>query len=57
MYVGGVDLWRSDDGGANWGLLSTWWATGTVGSSTAFLHADQHFITFSADGNTMYSGI
>ncbi len=27
VWVGGIDLFRSDDGGANWGLASHWWAS------------------------------
>jgi len=26
VFVGGIDLFRSDDGGVNWGLASHWWA-------------------------------
>ena len=26
VWAGGVDLFRSDDGGRNWGLASYWWA-------------------------------
>jgi len=25
VFVGGIDLFRSDDGGVNWGLASHWW--------------------------------
>lgn len=41
VFAAGVDLFRSDDGGANWGLASYWWAAGP-----AHLHADQHNIVF-----------
>src|SRR6185295_7664537 len=27
VWAGGVDLFRSDDGGKNWGVASYWWAT------------------------------
>lgn len=47
VFVGGVDLFRSDDGGRNWGLASYWWADGTVGARAAqYAHADQHAIVF-----------
>lgn len=39
VYAGGVDLFRSDDGGSSWGLISYWW-TGTSA------HADQHTVVF-----------
>ncbi|MGH9822425.1 MAG: hypothetical protein ACREDR_04140, partial [Blastocatellia bacterium] len=39
VWVGGVDLFRSDDAGVTWGLASYWW-------SSASAHADQHAIVF-----------
>ena len=41
VFAGGVDLFRSDDGGRSWGLASYWW-----GSQQSFMHADQHNIVF-----------
>ncbi|MGH9855551.1 MAG: WD40/YVTN/BNR-like repeat-containing protein, partial [Blastocatellia bacterium] len=47
VWVGGVDLFRSDDGGANWGLASYWWADGRVAPRAAqYAHADHHVIVF-----------
>jgi uncharacterized protein (TIGR03437 family) len=43
IWVGGVDLFRSDDGGANWGLASYWWEEPTA---KQYVHADQHVIAF-----------
>ncbi len=43
VWVGGIDLFRSDDGGRNWGLASYWWASQT---NPRFAHADQHVIVF-----------
>ncbi len=40
LWLCGVDLWRSDDGGANWNLgAPDWW--------TYDVHADHHDISFS----------
>ena len=44
VWTGGVDAFRSDDGGESWGLASYWWATD--GMTKAWLHADQHAIVF-----------
>lgn len=44
VWTGGVDLFRSDDGGASWGVASYWWATS--GGHKSFVHADQHAIVF-----------
>jgi photosystem II stability/assembly factor-like uncharacterized protein len=44
VWVAGVDLFRSDDGGHSFRLASFWWAKETP--STPFVHADQHSIVF-----------
>ncbi len=43
VWVGGIDLFRSDDGGANWGVASYWWASKSV---PQFSHADHHVLLF-----------
>jgi len=43
VWAGGVDLFRSDDGGASWGIASYWWAPKT---DPHYAHADQHGIVF-----------
>lgn len=43
VWVGGVDLFRSGDGGANWGVASYWWADT---NDPHYVHADQHAIVF-----------
>src|SRR5207249_4728051 len=42
VWVGGIDLFRSDDGGTNWGLASYWWTS----PDPRHAHADQHSIAF-----------
>jgi hypothetical protein len=51
VWAGGIDLFRSDDGGANWGLASYWWANPVLAQ---YAHADQHTIAFHPgyDGTT-----
>lgn len=51
IWAGGIDLFRSDDGGANWGLASYWFANG---DDPQYAHADQHAIVFhpNYDGTT-----
>ena len=44
VWTAGVDLFRSDDGGATWGIASYWWAT--QGGHPSYVHADQHAIVF-----------
>lgn len=46
VWVGGVDLFRSNDGGANWGIASLWFGDST---DSMFAHADQHYLVFSPE--------
>jgi photosystem II stability/assembly factor-like uncharacterized protein len=43
VFSGGIDLFRSDDGGSNWGIISYWYYPTSDGH---FAHADNHNITF-----------
>jgi photosystem II stability/assembly factor-like uncharacterized protein len=43
VFTAGVDMFRSDDGGANWGQMGHWFADP---SNPRFIHADHHVITF-----------
>ncbi|HUQ95385.1 MAG TPA: hypothetical protein VM120_27145 [Bryobacteraceae bacterium] len=42
VWAGGIDLFRSHDGGANWGIASYWWSSGAA----QYAHADHHFLVF-----------
>lgn len=58
VWAGGIDLFRSVDGGASWGLASYWWADKTA---PQYAHADQHVIAFhpqynGATNQTMFVG-
>jgi photosystem II stability/assembly factor-like uncharacterized protein len=46
VWAAGVDLFRSDNGGRDWGVASYWWA---AGEDPSFAHADQHAIVFHPD--------
>lgn len=62
VWVGGIDLFRSDDGGRTFGLASYWFGQQTVlVPQSNYAHADQHAIVFHPgyDGltnQTMYVG-
>ena len=45
VWVGGIDLFRSDDGGANFGIASRWtsWVSGDDANVS---HADRHALVF-----------
>jgi len=45
VFVGGIDLFRSDDGGQTFGAASYWWAQ----PDPSYNHADQHALLFHPD--------
>lgn len=53
IYTGGVNLWKSTDGGATMNCVSYW-----VGPSGGVdgVHADQHALEFSPHTNNVYNG-
>lgn len=65
VWAGGVDLFRSDNGGVNWAVASYWWfqvnGTPPNNGDPQFAHADNHIIAFHPNYNgtsnqTMYVG-
>ncbi|MCP5107981.1 MAG: hypothetical protein GY950_31620 [bacterium] len=42
VYVGGVNLWKSTNGGSDWQIIGHWYGAG----GTAYVHADQHAFRF-----------
>ena len=55
LYVGGIDLFRSADGGTSWDQISRWYNFG--GLSTPVVHADQHALVFNpGDANQAVFG-
>lgn len=47
IYVGGIDLFMSDDGGASWKQISKWSNNNDLGDlDVSLVHADQHSIIF-----------
>lgn len=44
IWAGGIDLFRSDDGGRTWGAAGYWWLA--PGSHPLYHHADQHRVVF-----------
>ena len=50
VWAGGTDLFRSDNGGVNWGVASYWWFQGNGtppnNGDPQLVHADNHVIVF-----------
>lgn len=52
VYAGGVDIWKSMDGGTTWEINAHWYG----GCSVPAVHADQHFFGFNPVNNKLYVG-
>ncbi|MEI6747698.1 MAG: PKD domain-containing protein [Bacteroidota bacterium] len=52
IYSGGVDIWKSTDGGTTWLINSHWW--GDCGKPA--VHADQHIFEISPLDGKLYVG-
>ncbi|NOX46671.1 MAG: T9SS type A sorting domain-containing protein [Chlorobi bacterium] len=50
LFAGGLDLWKTANGGSSWGHVSEWSAWGT--GSDDYVHADQHWIRFKPGSST-----
>ena len=46
LLIGGVNTWRSIDGGASWSIVNHW-----SGSTVQAVHADKHMLRYRANGN------
>ena len=53
IYTGGINLWKSTDGGTNMTCVSYW--VGPIGGIDG-VHADQHALEFSPHNGNLYNG-
>lgn len=44
LFVGGVNTWKSTDGGVNWSINNMW--SGTCSGAAINVHADKHFLAY-----------
>lgn len=52
IYAGGVDIWKSSNGGTTWQINAHWYG----GCGKPAVHADQHIFTFNPLNNKIYAG-
>ncbi|MEI7895801.1 MAG: T9SS type A sorting domain-containing protein [bacterium] len=52
IYTGGVDIWKSTNGGTTWAINAHWYG----GCGVPAVHADIHFLGFSPVDGKLYSG-
>ncbi len=46
ILVGGINTWRSTDGGINWDIVNHWWGDGVQD-----VHADKHMLKYRSNGD------
>lgn len=51
VFTGGVNIWRTSNGGTTWNLAAHWFG----GGGAPFVHADIHHLTYTPTG-TLYAG-
>ena len=52
IYVGGVNIWKSTNGGSSWSQVGHWYGAG----STPYVHADHHHAIFRPNSSELYIG-
>jgi len=52
VLTGGVNVWRSNNGGSSFSLSGHWYG----GGGASFVHADHHWMVFKPGTNAVYAG-
>ena len=52
LFVGGVNCWKSTNGGVNWNINTHWYGA----SGSTYMHADEHMLKYNPLNNYIYSG-
>ncbi len=52
IFCGGINNWRSTNGGESWQIVSMWYNYQSIPE----VHADQHYLYFVPGTNTLYAG-
>ncbi len=51
VFVGGVNIWKSNNGGLSWNISSHWY-----GDNAAYVHADHHTLDYHPLTGALFSG-
>ncbi|MGM0497113.1 MAG: VPS10 domain-containing protein [Bacteroidota bacterium] len=51
VFVGGINTWRSVDGGNNWEIVNHWWGDGVPAA-----HADKHAMEYQNGTSVLFEG-
>lgn len=54
VFIGGINTWRSTNGGTAWTLSNHW--TSTWGCGVSEVHADQHFLGYQNGTSVLFEG-
>ncbi len=54
VFVGGINTWKTTDGGANWDI-NTHWSSTCSGSATT-VHADKHTLVYRHNTSVLFEG-
>lgn len=54
VFVGGVNTWKSIDGGTTWDINNHW--SSTCGGTTTTVHADKHTLVFRHNTSVLFEG-
>ncbi len=52
IFVGGVNTWKSTNGGSSWSISNHW--SGTCSGSATNIHADKHFMAYQNGTSTLF---
>ena len=52
LFVGGVNCWKSTNGGQSWNINTHWYGA----NGTTYMHADEHMLKYNPLNNYIYSG-
>lgn len=51
VYVGGINMWKSNDGGQSWNIEAS-----SGSGNYAYMHVDQHVLEYNYINNILYAG-